>query len=134
MKSLYILNYIDDIKVRQAVRCALNRGEAYHQLCRAIAHINGGRFRGGSELEMEIWNESTRLVASAIIYYNAYILSELLNQAKSDKLIEIVTQFSPVAWAHLNFLGNYEFQRRQLSIEIRRWLKNIRADSPEIFT
>lgn len=131
LKSLYILNYIDDVKIRQAVRAALNRGEAYHQLCRAIAYINGGRFRGTTELEMEIWNECARLIASAIIFYNAYILSALLKQAKNDKQIEIVTRVSPVAWAHLNFLGNYEFYRRQLEPEIHRWLKNIKMDFSE---
>jgi len=36
IKSLYILNYIDDLTKRQGVQKALNRGEAYHQLKRAI--------------------------------------------------------------------------------------------------
>ncbi len=131
LKSLYILNYVDNTKIGQAVRAALNRGESYHQLSRAIACINGGRFRGSTELEMEIWNECARLVASAIIFYNSYILSALLDNAKGDKQIEIATQWSPVAWGHLNFLGNYDFHRRQLSLEIHKWLKNIKVDSPE---
>lgn len=73
LRSIYILNYIDGITIRQSVRAALNRGEAYHQLYKAISYINGGRFRGNSEMEIETWGECTRFIASAVIYYNAYM-------------------------------------------------------------
>lgn len=46
IKSMYLLDYIDDVSLRQYVQRALNRGEAYHQLRRTIASINGNRFRG----------------------------------------------------------------------------------------
>jgi TnpA family transposase len=131
LKSLYILNYIDDIKTRQAVRAALNRGEAYHQLCRAIAFMNGGRLRGITELELELWNECARLIASAVIFYNAYILSLLLERTIDDKLIEVLLRLSPVGWSHLSFLGEYKFDRQRLGLEIQKWLKNLKIDSTE---
>jgi len=37
-RSIYILKYIDNLTLRQNVQKALNRGEAYHQLHRAIFH------------------------------------------------------------------------------------------------
>jgi TnpA family transposase len=61
------------------VQRALNRGEAYHQLRRAISNVNGDRFRGNSDEEIQIWNESARLVANAIIYFNSKVLSNLLD-------------------------------------------------------
>lgn len=129
LKSIYILNYIDDMEMRRAVRKALNRGESYHQLCRAIACINGGRFRGKSELELEIWNECARLIASAIIFYNTFILSLLLEQTEDENLRKIIKQISPVAWIHINFLGKYEFNKEPLFLEIEKWLKKIKIDS-----
>ena len=78
IKFLYILDYIDDISLRSYVQRALNRGEAYHQLRRAIASINGNRFRGGADGEIEVWNECARLLTNAIIYFNSLILSKLL--------------------------------------------------------
>jgi hypothetical protein len=36
-RSLYLLNYIDDPLLRQYVQKALNRGENYHQLRRAVS-------------------------------------------------------------------------------------------------
>ena len=65
--------YIDDVELRRNVRTALNRTEAYHQLIRAIENIGRGAFRGKSDIEILIWNECTRLVANAVIYYNTYL-------------------------------------------------------------
>ena len=75
--SLYVLNYIDDETLRRNVQRALNRGEAYHQLQRAITHPNGGRFRGTTEYDMAIESDCSRLIANAIIYYNIDLLSRL---------------------------------------------------------
>jgi TnpA family transposase len=36
---------IDDVHLRQSVQKALNRGEAYHRFRRAVAFVNGGKFR-----------------------------------------------------------------------------------------
>ena len=36
---------------------ALNRGEAYHQLRRAVSSVNGDQFQGSSDEEIQLWNE-----------------------------------------------------------------------------
>src|SRR3990167_8465072 len=77
LKSIHILKYIDDPEYRRNIRTALNRGEGYHQLLDKITGIGSGDFRGMSELEVEIWNECTRLIALIIIAYNMCMLSEL---------------------------------------------------------
>lgn len=74
-ESIYTLNYIDNPELRKYVRGSLNRVEAYHQMRRAIAFANNGEFRGNSENELAIWNESARLLANAFIYYNACLLT-----------------------------------------------------------
>lgn len=58
--SCYILNYVDSLTMRQSVQKALNRGEAYHKLKRAVFHANQGKFRVKTELEQNIWSECTR--------------------------------------------------------------------------
>ena len=42
-RSLYLLDYIDCPPLRQHVQKALNRGEKYHQLCRAISYAGFGK-------------------------------------------------------------------------------------------
>lgn len=50
-KSLYLLDYIDSLPLRQNVQRALNRGESYHQLRRAISHANFGKLHFKSQLD-----------------------------------------------------------------------------------
>jgi len=51
IRTLYLLDYIDSPVLRRNVQKAHNRGEAYHQLRRAIAYAHGGRFRVRSQHE-----------------------------------------------------------------------------------
>ena len=78
LKAMYLLDYIDNASLRTYVHRALNRGEDYHQLRRAISHVNGNRFRGKSDDEIVLWNECARLLTNAIIYFNSLILTRLL--------------------------------------------------------
>lgn len=111
LKSLYLLDYIDSLPLRQNVQRALNRGESYHQLRRAISHANFGKLRFKSELEQQIWSECGRLIANCILYYNASILSNVLAYRESIgdiQGVEVLKQISPVAWQHINLYGRYE--------------------------
>ena len=64
-----------------------------------------------SENEQHIIHECTRLIASAIIYFNAELLSSLLKRGDPDGLFEMgkLGKVSPVAWQHINFYGQFEF-------------------------
>jgi TnpA family transposase len=44
-QTIHILDFIDDLELRQSVQKALNRGEAYHRMRRAISYVNAGKFR-----------------------------------------------------------------------------------------
>jgi hypothetical protein len=84
--------------------------------------VGGGSFRGMSEIEVEIWNECTRLIALIIIYYNMHLLSKLYENAvaKNDTAaIEFLKHISPVASQHLNIDGFYEFAEsiRNISVD-----------------
>ena len=80
----YLLDYIDDVILRQSVQGALNRGEAYHQLRRYISIINGKNFRGSTEMEIAVWNECARLLANSIIYYNALFTNRINELLRED--------------------------------------------------
>lgn len=108
------MDYIDSPILRRNVHKALNRGEAYHRLRRAIAYANGGRFRVRSQNEQEIWNECARLIANAMVHYNAMVLSEMVKVFEKQKDRETLKNFeriSPIAWQHINFYGRYQFDK-----------------------
>lgn len=112
IRSLYLLDYVDSLPLRQNVQKALNRGESYHKLRRAIAYANFGKLRFKTEHEQQIWNECSRLLTNCIIHYNASLLSGVLvlrEQAGDCEGIAMLARVSPVAWSHINLFGRYEF-------------------------
>lgn len=128
-RSIYLLTYIDDILLRQDVQKVLNRGEAYHQLRRAVFHEFGGKFRVHSEEEQELWSECSRLVANAIIFYNSFLLSQLLIQLEKDNnttLLDYIKRVSPIAWRHINLGGRFEFTSQRKSLDIDFMLAKLR--------
>jgi TnpA family transposase len=111
-RTIYILDFIDDPLLRQSVQKALNRGEAYHRMRRAISYVNSGKFRVKTEAEQQIWNECSRLIANVIIYYNTLILSRVYEQKVAEGDLEgisILKTISPVAWRNVNLIGNFDF-------------------------
>jgi len=83
IKSLYFLDYIDSLPLRQNVQKALNRGESYHKLRRAVSYANFGKLRFKTEQEQQLWSGCSRLLCNCIIYYNACILSNMLTYKES---------------------------------------------------
>ena len=125
IKSIYILNYIDKLIIRQGVQKALNRGEAYHKLKRAVFHAHQGKFRVKTELEQNVWNECARFITNNIIYYQAYLLSALLTQKKKagrHEEVDLIKRISPIAWQNVNLFGRFEFHNQQNEINIEEMI------------
>jgi TnpA family transposase len=121
IKSLYLLDYIDSPPLRRNVQKALNRGENYHRLRRAVSYANFGKLRFKTEYEQQIWGECARLITNCIIYYNANILSHLLAHKEENGDVNGANMFkriSPVAWQHINLLGRYEFSKKPKDIKM----------------
>ncbi len=128
IRSLYLLDYIDSPALRRNVRRALSRGENYHQLRRAVSYANFGKLRFKTEHEQQIWNECSRLITNCIIYYNAVILSDLvqLKEQQGDaRQVALLEYVSPVAWQHINFHGRFEFRSSPEQIDIAAMVQEL---------
>ncbi len=120
-RSAYLLEFIDSSKLRQNVQRALNRGEQYHQLKRALTQANAGKLRYATDEEQELWNESSRLLVNAILYYNMIMLSEAVTrrEQRGDTTgAARLKAVSPVAWTHVNFYGHYTFSEEPVDVPI----------------
>lgn len=111
LRSIHLLNLIDDATLRSHLKTARNRTESYHQLQSRIRRVHGGKFRGRTIAENEIWNQAARLIANCIIAYNGIILSALYETNKG--LLKIIKKISPVAWQHINLAGRYTFKEQK---------------------
>lgn len=123
IRSIYLLDYLDSASLRRNVQTALNRGENYHQLRRAVSFANFGRLRFKTEVEQELWSEWSRLITHCVIYYNACLISKLIERSEhkgGDQAVVRFKQISPVAWQHINFAGRYEFRKTPEHIDLDR--------------
>lgn len=118
IKSDFILRYIDDVELRQAIEKQLNKVELANRFTRAIAVGNPREFTQGDKEEQEIAETSNRLIKNAIICWNYLYISQKLDtmddQEQKDKLLSAISSHSPMSWAHTNLLGEYDFSDEKL--------------------
>ena len=121
-KSTHVLNLIDNMKLRKALRTARNRTEAYHQLQSLIRKIYNGIFRGKGIIDNRVSAHATRLVANCIIAYNSIILNtvfkKMLRDGVSQDIIDEFARISPIAWTHILFTGRYSFKKGNREIDV----------------
>lgn len=113
LRTTHILRTINNLKYRQNIMIALNRGESYHFLASAVSFANAGRILAKTEQEQLVSKECSRLVCTMIIYYNSFILSQYYEQKmklKQHKQIEALKHVSPIAWVNVNLYGKYELK------------------------
>lgn len=112
IKAIFMLDYIHSNQLKTNIQTVLNRGEAYQRMRKNISYAHDGKFQTHSIIEQNIWSECTRLISNAIIFYNSFLLSELLKfhtAQNNDKTIRIIKAISPIAWQHINLYGRFQF-------------------------
>ncbi len=117
-----ILNMIDNMQLRKAIRTARNRTEAYHQLQGLIRKIYGGVFKGKKIVDNRVSAHSARLIANCIIAYSSIILNavyeKMIQDGVAQVIIEEFSRISPIAWIHILFTGRYSFKKSTGVIDI----------------
>lgn len=130
VRSIYTLEYMMDIQLQKNVHRSQNRIESYHQLRAAIARIGGKKeLYGKTDIDVAISNETNRLTATAMIFYNSAILSEFAeiyeNTENHKKFLATIKKVSPVSWHHhIHFSGQYTFKDKNRVIDIKEMIKN----------
>ena len=123
-KSTHVLNLIDDIKLRQAIRAARNRTESYHYLQGTIRQIYHGIFKGKRISDNNVSAHAVRLLANEIISYNATILNiiyeRLIAMGATKAVIDNFIRISPVAWEHISFTGRYNFTKDNSIVDLEK--------------
>lgn len=118
IKSIFILRYIDDVELRQAIERQLNKIEQAHQFSRAVSVGNPREFIQAEKQEQEIAEGCKRLIKNSITCWNYLYLSqkirETIDPESRDKLIQAISNGSAITWQHVNLLGEYDFSEERL--------------------
>jgi TnpA family transposase len=118
IKSLFILRYVDDLTLRQAIEKQLNKVELANRFTRAVAVGNPREYSQTEKEEQEIAEACNRLIKNSIICWNYLYLARQVEKAPDtearEKLLRLIATHSPMSWAHINMLGEYDFSEEKL--------------------
>ena len=118
IKSLFILRYVDDLILRQAIERQLNKVELANRFTRAVAVGNPREFTQAEKEEQEIAEACNRLIKNSIICWNYLYLSRKIEKTPDaetkENLRRAIAAHAPMAWAHINMLGEYDFSDEKL--------------------
>lgn len=129
LRSTHILNLIDNMELRKAIRTARNRTEAYHQLQGGLRKIYRGIFKGKKIRSNRISAHAIRLVSNCIIAYNSLILNnvyeKMMTESVSQEVLDNFLRISPIAWIHILFTGQYNFKKSNGDIDLDAMIRAI---------
>ena len=112
LKSIFILRYIDDLPLRQAIEKQLNKSENSNKFSKAVSLGNQEFLRGEKE-EQELAEGCRRLIKNSIVCWNYLYLSQKLsnesNLERRAEMLDIIKHGSIATWQHINLHGEYDF-------------------------
>jgi TnpA family transposase len=118
IKSKFILQYLNDLGLRQSIEKQLNRVELANKFTRAVAVGNPREFTQTNKEEQEVAESCNRLIKNAIICWNYMYLTQKLkrthNEENRERLLTVIKNHSPISWAHINLLGEYDFSEERM--------------------
>jgi TnpA family transposase len=115
-KTIFILDYISNESLRRRIQRGLNKGEAVNALARAIFFGKRGELRE-RELQSQLQRASAlNILINTISVWNTTYLQKAIDYLKSagDFNDELLKHIAPLGWEHINFLGEYSFDMRNV--------------------
>lgn len=116
IKSIFILTYFDDVRLRQRIEKQLNRIELSNKFSNAVFFANDGEFKQATADEQGIATACKILIQNAIVLWNYLYLSQLLANCIDDnernEMVDMIKNGSIMTWRHINLYGEYDFNRR----------------------
>ena len=117
-KTIFILNYLDDCGLRQAIEKQLNKIESSQKFAKAISFGHGQEILQADKAEQDVAEGCRRLIKNAIICWNYLYLTQQLQVAETEErrtaLLTALKNGSVVAWQHINLHGEYDFSEEKL--------------------
>ena len=118
IKTLFILRYIDDLALRQAIEKQLNKVELANRFTRAVAVGSPREYTQTEKEEQEVAEACNRLIKNSIICWNYLYLARQIDKTTDleakENLLRLTAVHSPMSWEHINMLGEYDFSEEKL--------------------
>lgn len=123
IRTVFILKYLDDLKLRQAIEKQLNKVESANKFAKAIFFGNNQEFEYVTKEEQDIADACKRLIENSIICWNYLYLSQKVSNTKDEidrnHIVETIKNGSIIVWKHINLYGEYDFSDKKLDTKAK---------------
>jgi len=112
-RTLFILDWLQNVELRRRVHAGLNKGEARNALARAVFFNRLGELRDRSFEHQRYRASGLNLVTAAIVLWNTAYLERIAATLKENGVLrdDTLLQFlSPLGWEHINLTGDYRWR------------------------
>ncbi len=112
-RTLFTLDWLQDVELRRRVQAGLNKGEARNALARAVFFNRLGEIRDRSFQTQQHRASGLNLVTAAIALWNTVYLEQAIQAIRDHghQVDEALLQhLSPLTWEHINLTGDYLWQ------------------------
>jgi TnpA family transposase len=109
-RSLFTLDWLQDVDLRRRVNAGLNKGESKNALARAVFFNRLGEMRDRSFEHQRFRASGLNLVVAAIILWNTVYLEKAIQALRDHgKKIDdnLLRNLSPLGWENINLTGDY---------------------------
>ena len=109
-RTLFTLDWLQNVDLRRRVNAGLNKGEAKNALARAVFFNRLGEMRDRSFEHQRYRASGLNLVVSAIILWNTVYLEKAIQTLRDHgKNVDdnLLRNLSPLGWEHINLTGDY---------------------------
>lgn len=109
-RSLFMLDWLDDIDLRRRTNANLNKGEARNALARAVFFNRLGELRDRTFENQRHRASGLNLVSAAIILWNTVYLGRAAEHLRNQgRVIDdmLLSHAAPLGWEHISLTGDY---------------------------
>lgn len=113
-RTIFILDWLQNVELRRSVQIGLNKGEAKNALARAVFLNRLGEFRDrGFENQMYRASGLNLVVAAIILWNTVYLEKAVCYLEASGKNFDpaLLQHLSPLGWEHINLTGDYVWEK-----------------------
>ena len=113
VKTIFILNYLDDESYRRRILVQLNKGEKIHDLRRFLSFDNQGQIHKQQPDDLVNQAGCLNLLSNAVIVWNTIYMQAAIEALKAKNYSINPADFahiSPIRFEHINPYGRFEFE------------------------
>jgi TnpA family transposase len=115
-RTLFALDWMQNVELRRRVQIGLNKGEAKNSLARAVFLNRLGELRDRSFENQRYRASGLNLVVAAIVLWNTVYLEravQALRGSGKDVDDKLLSHLSPLGWEHINLTGDYVWRQNK---------------------